>query len=163
MLFRSQPTTQIDPSKLHVTLAVNGKQVELNSKGLTGADFAWEDNHGVIDYPVNVGTYYITLTGSGLARLQADNPNFNFGSTGRGVYTISQAHGTATLAGMVPAVMLKFIVLAPFVFVCFDIRHPMIKYLNISLDHRDFLRKAVVLAYFAGQFLDLVLHDRIGF
>lgn len=63
---------------------------------------------------------------------------------------------------MVPAVMLKFIVLAPFVFVCFDIRHPMIEYLNISLDHRDLLRKAVVLAYFAGQFLDLVLHDRIG-
>lgn len=45
---------------------------------------------------------------------------------------------------------------------CFDIGHPVIEHLNVSLDHRDLLRKAVVLAHFAGQFLDLVLHDRIG-
>ncbi|MDK7093959.1 MBG domain-containing protein, partial [Gardnerella swidsinskii] len=50
--------------------------------------------------PKNVGTYYIKLSDTAFARLQAQNPNFKLTSNdGLGVYTITPATANITFGG----------------------------------------------------------------
>lgn len=68
----------------------------LNTSGLTLNDFAWsgaDTNH------IAAGDYSIALTPAGLAKLQADNPNYKLSVTGSFKYTINQATASAELSG----------------------------------------------------------------
>lgn len=100
-VYDGQATSTIDASKLKLTTTVNGQSVNLNTTGLTDDSYEWVDASGnaLTSDPKNVGTYYIKLKDSALATLQANNKNFTLTSTGLGVYTITQATGTATLSG----------------------------------------------------------------
>ena len=87
--------SSIDAGKFIFTTTVNGKTVTLNAYNLTSDDFTWVDGSA----PVNVGTYQIKLTDAGLAKLNADNPNFTLTSDGTGTFTITQADASAVLSG----------------------------------------------------------------
>lgn len=99
-VYDGSATTSVDPSKLGLTVQLNGQTVNLDMTGLTGADFQWVDADGnAIANPQNVGTYHIKLTNSGLTVLQAHNKNFTLTNSGLGTYTITQAQASATLSG----------------------------------------------------------------
>ncbi len=93
-IYDGTTTTQIDPAQLHLT--VNGKKL---NDGLTGSDFTWVGLPANTS-PMNVGTYSIELTDSGLAKLQDDNPNYALTKAGQAIYTIRQAQGSAVLSGL---------------------------------------------------------------
>lgn len=91
-----------DGTKGSVTVdqLINGWKVKglvnresLNTNNLTLNDFDWNADH------VNVGTYYISLKPSGLAKLKADNPNYSLESIPNFKYTIKAAQAIATLSG----------------------------------------------------------------
>lgn len=68
----------------------------LKTSGLTLDDFAWsgaDPNH------IAAGTYTISLTPDGVAKLQADNPNYKLTVKGDFKYTINQATASAELSG----------------------------------------------------------------
>lgn len=46
-----------------------------------------------------MGTYKVVLTDAGLAKLNANNPNFDLTNSGNGTFTINQANASATLSG----------------------------------------------------------------
>ena len=83
------------PSKFVFTTTVNGQTVTLDATGLNSSDFTWADGNA----PVNVGTYKVVLTDAGLAKLNANNPNFDLTNSGNGTFTINQANASATLSG----------------------------------------------------------------
>lgn len=91
-VYDAQATNQIDASKLHITVNLGGQKVDLDTTGLTGSDYQWVDASGtaLTSNPKNVGTYYIKLSDTAFAKLQAQNPNFKLTNTGLGVYTIKQ-------------------------------------------------------------------------
>ncbi|MBB1069396.1 KxYKxGKxW signal peptide domain-containing protein [Limosilactobacillus sp. RRLNB_1_1] len=95
MTYNGAAPSSIDPSKFTFTAKVNGQSVTLKSNDLTSADFSWVDSSA----PVNVGTYQVKLNAQGLAKLQADNPNFTLTNAGSGTFTINQANASATLSG----------------------------------------------------------------
>ena len=75
--------------------------MDLDTTGLTGSDYQWVDASGtaLTSNPNNVGTYYIKLSDTAFAKLQAQNPNFKLTNTGLGVYTITQANASGELTG----------------------------------------------------------------
>ncbi|MCZ3587113.1 YSIRK-type signal peptide-containing protein [Lactobacillus gasseri] len=100
-VYDAQATNQIDASKLHITVNLGGQKVDLDTTGLTGSDYQWVDASGtaLTSNPKNVGTYYIKLSDTAFAKLQAQNPNFKLTNTGLGVYTITQANASGELTG----------------------------------------------------------------
>jgi LPXTG-motif cell wall-anchored protein len=100
-VYDAQVTNQIDSGKFQITANVDGQPVVLNMDGITGGSYQWVDEEGnpLTDNPKNVGTYYVKLTDTAFAHLQAENPNFKLSNTGLGVYTITQADATGTLSG----------------------------------------------------------------
>lgn len=100
-VYDAQVTNQIDPGKFQITVNVDGQPVVLNMDGITGGSYQWVDAQGnpLTDNPKNVGTYYVKLTDTAFAHLQAENSNFKLSNTGLGVYTITQADATGTLSG----------------------------------------------------------------
>ena len=76
--------------------------MDLDTTGLTGSDYQWVDASGTaLTYnPKNVGTYYIKLSDTAFAKLQAQNPNFQLTSNdGLGVYTITPTTANITFGG----------------------------------------------------------------
>ena len=100
-VYDAQATNQIDASKLHITVNLGGQKVDLDTTGLTGSDYQWVDASGtaLTSNPKNVGTYYIKLSDTAFAKLQAQDPNFKLTNTGLGVYTITQANASGELTG----------------------------------------------------------------
>ena len=101
-VYDAQATNQIDASKLHITANLGGQNVDLDTTGLTGSDYQWVDASGTaLTYnPKNVGTYYIKLSDTAFAKLQAQNPNFQLTSNdGLGVYTITPTTANITFGG----------------------------------------------------------------
>ena len=95
MTYNGAAPSTIDPSKFVFTTTVNGQTVTLDATGLNSSDFTWADGNA----PVNVGTYKVVLTDAGLAKLNANNPNFDLTNSGNGTFTINQANASATLSG----------------------------------------------------------------
>ena len=95
MTYNGAAPSTIDPSKFVFTTTVNGQNVELDVTGLDSSDFTWADSSA----PVNVGTYKVILTDAGLAKLNANNTNFDLIKAGNGTFTINQANASATLSG----------------------------------------------------------------
>lgn len=101
-VYNAETTNQIDASKLHITANLGGQNVDLDTTGITGSDYQWVDASGaeLTSNPKNVGTYYIKLSDTAFARLQAQNPNFKLTSNdGLGVYTITPATANITFGG----------------------------------------------------------------
>ena len=100
-VYNAKTTNQIDASKLHITANLGGQNVDLDTTGITGSDYQWVDASGtaLTSNPKNVGTYYIKLSDTAFAKLQAQNPNFKLTNTGLGVYTITQANASGELTG----------------------------------------------------------------
>ena len=101
-IYNAETTNQIDASKLHITANLGGQNVDLDTTGITGSDYQWVDANGTAlsSNPKNVGTYYIKLSDTAFARLQAQNPNFQLTSNdGLGVYTITPATANITFGG----------------------------------------------------------------
>lgn len=101
-IYNAETTNQIDASKLHITANLGGQNVDLDTTGITGSDYQWVDTNGTAlsSNPKNVGTYYIKLSDTAFARLQAQNPNFQLTSNdGLGVYTITPATANITFGG----------------------------------------------------------------
>ncbi|WP_076461339.1 MBG domain-containing protein [Limosilactobacillus caccae] len=66
----------------------------LDTTGLTLADFTWSNpDH------TPAGEYTISLTPTGLEKLQANNPNYNISVEGSFAYTINKSAASAVLAG----------------------------------------------------------------
>lgn len=65
---------------------------KLNKSGLTLDDFTWSTSDGKA--PSTVGTYHISLNENGLAKLQANNPNYDITVSGNFTYTIDPATQT---------------------------------------------------------------------
>ena len=95
MTYNGAAPSTLDPSKFVFTTTVNGQTVTLDATGLNSSDFTWADGNA----PVNVGTYKVVLTDAGLAKLNANNPNFDLTNSGNGTFTIDQAKVTADLSG----------------------------------------------------------------
>ncbi|ART98100.1 MBG domain-containing protein [Lactobacillus gasseri] len=95
MTYNGAAPSTLDPSKFVFTTTVNGQTVTLDATGLNSSDFTWADGNA----PVNVGTYKVVLTDAGLAKLNANNPNFDLTNSGNGTFTINQANASATLSG----------------------------------------------------------------
>lgn len=101
-VYNAETTNQIDASKLHITANLGGQNVDLDTPGITGSDYQWVDASGTAlsSNPKNVGTYYIKLSDTAFARLQAQNPNFQLTSNdGLGVYTITPTTANITFGG----------------------------------------------------------------
>ena len=101
-VYNAETTNQIDASKLHITANLGGQNVDLDTTGITGSDYQWVDASGTAlsSNPKNVGTYYIKLSDTAFARLQAQNPNFQLTSNdGLGVYTITPTTANITFGG----------------------------------------------------------------
>ena len=101
-VYNAETTNQIDASKLHITANLGGQNVDLDTTGITGSDYQWVDASGTAlsSNPKNVGTYYIKLSDTAFARLQAQNPNFQLTSNdGLGVYTIKPTTANITFGG----------------------------------------------------------------
>lgn len=77
-----------DPSQYDVLVPSNYQNLFKVPTTLNASDF---DTTGISSQ--NVGHYFISLTASGIAKLQAANPNFNFDTTDvqNGVFTITPA------------------------------------------------------------------------
>ena len=95
MTYNGGTPSSIDPSKFVFTTTVNGQTVTLDVTGLDSSDFTWADSSA----PVNVGTYKVILTDAGLAKLNANNTNFDLTKAGNGTFTINQANASAALSG----------------------------------------------------------------
>ena len=95
MTYNGGAPSSIDPSKFVFTTTVNGQTVTLDVTGLDSSDFTWADSSA----PVNVGTYKVILTDAGLAKLNANNTNFDLTKAGNGTFTINQANASAALSG----------------------------------------------------------------
>ena len=101
-VYNAETTNQIDASKLHITANLGGQNVDLDTPGITGSDYQWVDASGTAlsSNPKNVGTYYIKLSDTAFAKLQAQNPNFQLTSNdGLGVYTITPTTANITFGG----------------------------------------------------------------
>ena len=101
-VYNAETTNQINASKLHITANLGGQNVDLDTTGITGSDYQWVDASGTAlsSNPKNVGTYYIKLSDTAFARLQAQNPNFQLTSNdGLGVYTITPTTANITFGG----------------------------------------------------------------
>jgi LPXTG-motif cell wall-anchored protein len=85
---------------------VTGEYLDLSS--LTNGDYEWLTKNADGTYtvmtglPTNVGTYYLQLKDSGIAKIKNANTNYSFANgaiSGMYTYTITAAQGSAKLAG----------------------------------------------------------------
>ncbi len=83
---------------------VDGQSLDLSN--LIADDYAWYTKNAdgtyteVTGLPTNVGTYYLKLKDSSIAKIQAANPNYSFATgaiSGEYTYKINQANATITL------------------------------------------------------------------
>lgn len=85
---------------------VDGQSLDLSN--LTADDYAWYTKNADGTYtemtglPTNVGTYYLKLKDSSIAKIQAANPNYSFATgaiSGEYTYKINQANADVSISG----------------------------------------------------------------